>query len=687
MGLVSAHRRSIFTGVWMLAAAIICWLQVTTLQQRFRDDQALAYLSASERHATLAAIDRLGIGTTAMAGFWLVSSIVLLAVYLVLGWLLVRRGQPAGFSIWLALVTLSMTSLIYPPDIPDYFPNQPVHEAVVKAATMIGVSGFFTLPLLFPTGRFVPRWTIALGAYILLEMALFAWTGEGTPGGPPWLEAILTTIFFGVIAGSAIYRYRWVSNADQRRQSRWVLFGFLIGIPCFLIGDAMMRNVDDSPRGAFFLIGFPLLVLVGFNAPFIAVASAVLYHRLFDIDVVLGRTMVWLAMTALVVGTYIAIVLGLGTLFDTRDNLVLAIVATGLVAVAFQPVHARVQRAVNRFVFGDRDDPYAVISRVGHQLAGASGLADLLPQLVRLTAESLRLPYVALYLDRTQGLELAAAVGSPTGTSQRFPLAWQGQPVGALDVAPRGPGEPFNAADRRLLEDLASQIGLAAHAVTLAQDLQASRERIVTSREEERRRLRRDLHDGLGAQLAALMMQTGIARSQVRIDPARAEAELDLLRDELKVALAEIRELVQGLRPPALDELGLAGALRSRLERLGRGPSEHPLALTVEIAEPLPPLTAATEVAVYRIVEEAVTNVLRHARASTLQVVIRHDPSALEVTVRDDGAGIPADHSSGVGWQSMRERTSELGGSIVVGPGPDGQGTSVQARFPLEVTS
>lgn len=680
-----ADRRRIHTGLWLAVAVVLCWLNLGTLQDQFAADRNLEHLSSAEQQATLAALDRLGISTTVAAGYWLVSSLLLFVIYLALGWLLVRRGQPAGFATWLAVVMLCTTAMIYPPEIPNFIPDQPA-QSIVRMTTMIGVSGFFILPLVFPTGKFIPRWTILLGAYAMVEMLIFAWTGRGTPVGPVWMEVVASILFFGIITGSAFYRYRRISDAVQRQQSRWVLLGFLVGIPAFLLGDAMMRNIDDSPLGAFFLVGFSIFIQIGFSAPFIAVALAVLYHRLFDIDVVLGRTLVWVAMSALVVGTYIAVVLGLGGLFDSRDNLVLSIVATGLVAVLFQPVRERVQRQVNRFVFGDRDDPYAVISRLGQQLADSTGLADLLPQLVHLTAESLRLPYVALYLDRTGSLELAAAIGSPTDAAQRFPLAWRGQAVGVLDVAPRGRGEPFNAADRRLLEDLASQIGLAVHAVTLAQDLQASRERIVTSREEERRRLRRDLHDGLGAQLAALTMQAGIARSLIRRDPAQAEAELDLLRDELRVGLTDIRNLVQGLRPPALDELGLAGALRARLERVSRGTPDRPLAVTIDIADPLPPLSAAAEVAIYRIVEEATTNVVRHAGASRLWVVIREDEGVLKVTVRDDGVGMAQPGVSGVGTQSMRERTGELGGSIEIGPGADGRGTMVRAHLPLETS-
>jgi signal transduction histidine kinase len=259
--------------------------------------------------------------------------------------------------------------------------------------------------------------------------------------------------------------------------------------------------------------------------------------------------------------------------------------------------------------------------------------------------------------------------------------------VGSLDVAPRSPGEVFGQADRRILEDLARQIGVAARTVSLADDLQHSRERIITAREEERRRLRRDLHDGLGAQLAALIMQAGIARSLVRTDPAAADQELTELREELRAAVADIRRLVYGLRPPALDELGLVGALRARLARLDRGGIEADSpALQVDFvaSESLPPLSAAAEVATFRIIEEAVTNVVKHAQATHAVVTLRVDAETVLITISDDGVGLPpAIESSGLGLQSMRERATEIGGSCTITANPDGCGTLVRVTVPI----
>jgi signal transduction histidine kinase len=230
-----------------------------------------------------------------------------------------------------------------------------------------------------------------------------------------------------------------------------------------------------------------------------------------------------------------------------------------------------------------------------------------------------------------------------------------------------------------LLEDLARQAEVAVHAVRLTADLQRSRERLVATREEERRRLRRDLHDGLGAQLAGLNVQAGTLRRIIPSDPRTADELVLELREELRGAIADIRRLVYDLRPPALDDLGLVEALRQLAERYDS--KDAPLRVVVEAPENLPNLPAAIEVAIYRITQEALTNVARHARARTCVVRLSvNDDVALEIV--DDGVGIPAGRSAGVGLSSMHERAEELGGGCIVEALPGG-GTRVLARLPL----
>ena len=295
--------------------------------------------------------------------------------------------------------------------------------------------------------------------------------------------------------------------------------------------------------------------------------------------------------------------------------------------------------------------------------------------------------------------QIAAAYGLAVPLPLRLPLTYQSERVGELLIAPRGPGESFTPAEQRLLRDIAQQAGVAAHAVRLTGDLQRSRERLVTAREEERRRLRRDLHDGLGPALAIHSLKIGAARSLLaqtlapiaepppsRPSVASADVLLAELEQDIASTLADIRRLVYDLRPPTLDELGLAAAIRESAARyaLAAAPNLEPLRITVDAPEHLPPLPAAVEVAAFRITQEALTNVLRHARARTCRICLSvADDLVLEIV--DDGLGLSAaanGHGGGVGLASMRERAGELGGACLIETPPAG-GTRVFAHLPL----
>jgi signal transduction histidine kinase len=273
----------------------------------------------------------------------------------------------------------------------------------------------------------------------------------------------------------------------------------------------------------------------------------------------------------------------------------------------------------------------------------------------------------------------------------RLPLVYQGAWIGQMVLGPRAPGEPFTSADRRLLDDLSHQVAVAARAVRLtaelqrvARDLQQSRERLVVAREEERRRLRRDLHDGLGPTLAALALSASTIPDMIPTNPIAAGSLARQLEADIRATVGEIRRLIHDLRPPALDELGLTGAIRDRASQLASRPESGATRgprVRVEAPEKLPPLPAAVEVAAYRIVEEALTNAVRHAQAH-LCIIRLSLAVALELTIIDDGAGLPPDYQAGVGLRSMRERAEELGGEVRVEPQPRG-GTRVWARLPI----
>jgi signal transduction histidine kinase len=314
---------------------------------------------------------------------------------------------------------------------------------------------------------------------------------------------------------------------------------------------------------------------------------------------------------------------------------------------------------------------------------------EVLPSLVATMHDALKLSYAAVALRRDEGLVVAASAGQLVGEPLALPLSYQGAEVGQLIVGPRAAGEPWSPADRRLLADLAHHAGVVAHGVRVMAELQRAREQLVLAREEERRRLRNDLHDGLGPSLAALALTAAAVGELIARDPDAAERAAAQLQRAIRASVADVRRLVYDLRPPTLDELGLVEAIREQAARLGvqaPGPGDALAGLRIELdaPAPLPALPAAVEVAAFRLAQEALANVARHAHARSCVVRLTCVAGrALEVEIEDDGVGIPPERRAGVGLHSMRERAAELGGVCVIERARQG-GTRVAAWLPLD---
>jgi len=510
-----------------------------------------------------------------------------------------------------------------------------------------------------------------------------------------WTETVVWLGALGTVLYSQIHRYRHTSNAMQRQQIKWVVFGISVAFGGFLgINMALAAAGAEAPTSpsalVAYLVGYTVIGYLAMLLIPVLIGIAMLRHHLFDIDLVINRTLVYGALTACVVGIYMLVVGELGSLLQARSNFVILLLAAGLVAVLFAPLRNRLQRGVNHLMYGERDEPYTVLSRLGQRLEVTLAPDAALRAIVETVAQALKLPHAAITLKQGGEFAVAAEYGTAAGEPVILPLAYQREQVGQLILTPRSPGEEFTSSDRRLLEDLARQAGVAVHAVLLTADLQRSRERLVNAREEERRRLRRDLHDGLGPQLAAQTLKVGSARSLYPRDPAAADALLADLEVEMEAALTDVRRLVYNLRPPALDELGLAGAIREAAAQYGawRTPNNSDKAerldISVHAPELLLSLPAAVEVAAYRIAQEALTNVVRHAEARTCVIRLSLG-EAVELEISDDGVGLPEDRRAGVGLTSMRERAAELGGTCVIEPMPQG-GTHVLALHKLQVT-
>jgi signal transduction histidine kinase len=340
-------------------------------------------------------------------------------------------------------------------------------------------------------------------------------------------------------------------------------------------------------------------------------------------------------------------------------------------------------------LYGRRDEPYAVLSHLGRRLEATLAPSAVLETIVQTVAQALRLPYAALTLQQGDNPVLAAAYGHPASECVRWPLVYQSEAVGELLLAPRGPGETFSSADTCLLDDLARQAGVAAHAVQLTAELQASlrdlrhsRERLVVAQEEERRRVQRDLHDGLGPTLASIHMRLGSCLELASAIPAEALVrELETVDELVRQATADIRRLVHDLRPPALEQLGLVPALRQNVGRFAR---ETGIATDVQLQLDRS-LPAAAEVALFRVVQEALVNISKHASAQHVAVRLEELDDWIELTVADDGVGMPTGNNAaahGAGLRGMRDRADLLGGQFDIAS-PPGGGTHLRLRIPL----
>jgi two-component system, NarL family, sensor kinase len=482
--------------------------------------------------------------------------------------------------------------------------------------------------------------------------------------GPLWA---VTDLAFLVIYASSIVslvvRYRRGSEVE-RRQLLWLLLA------------ALIVAVYAGLIWGIFATG-PILGLLVFTLIPVAIAVAVLRHQLLDIRIAVARALLYGLLTAAAAGAYVGVVALLDALIRSRVSLGAAVVASVIVAIGFNPARVRLQRLIDRALYGDRRDPARAVSLVGERLAGpgAAGLAGVLQAL----CESLRLPFAEV---RSGEVEVAAH-GTPPELLHAFPLSYDGTRIGDLIVGLRAGQGRLGPPDIAVLELLAGPLTVALQATTLSAALQESRLAIVAAREEERRRLRRDLHDGLGPMLTGIAFKADAARNTLAAEPPQASQLIGELRQDTTAAIADIRRLVNDLRPPALDDLGLIGALREQSDRLARRPDGGSVPVRISAPDSLPPLPAAVEVAAYRIITEALTNAARHSGASRIQVRLECvGDGRLCLEVKDNGGASGSPWKPGVGLISIRERAAELGGACQAGPDPAGGG-SVVASLPL----
>ena len=456
---------------------------------------------------------------------------------------------------------------------------------------------------------------------------------------------------------SLVVRYRR-GDEQRRRQLLWLVLAAIVVIAVVIPWS--------------FVSGTPIVVLLAFPLIPVAVAVGIVRAQLLDIRLVVSRALAWLLLSLGAVTGYVVLVAALDTVISARVGR--SALVTVLVALALAPLLPRVQRLVDRWMYGDRGNPARVASRVGEELL--SGDAGDLTGVAEAVRTALRLPYVAV----RSAISLLAEAGTSDGAVDRVPLSYGGEEVGELVVGLRAGERRLSSTDRSTLLIVAASLALAVRAVALSHDLRRSRERLVMAREEERRRIRQDLHDGLGAALTGIALSADAAGNLVGTEPAAASSLLTGLRHDVREAIGDVRRLVDDLRPPALDELGLLQALRQRADQLAWRADGTTIDVRIDVPETLPALPAAVEVAAFRIATEALTNVARHAHATGATLRLECN-GRLDLAVLDDGRS-EAPWAPGVGLSGMRDRAVELGGTFEAGP--CAAGGRVVVSIPLE---
>ncbi len=490
------------------------------------------------------------------------------------------------------------------------------------------------------------------------------------------------------------------ADADRRHQIKWVAFGAVVTITTIIgLNSVPVGNTGLPPLWYFFIAG-PLLIIAGLAIP-VAIGLAVFKYHLYDIDVIISRTLVYGALAVLITAVYIGIAVGIGTLVGSggQPNLWLSIIATVIVAVGFQPVRERVQKVANRLVYGKRATPYEVLSEFSEQLAETHAADQVLPRMARVLQEGAGAEAATVWL-RTSGY-LRPAATFPESMAQHEPLLMnnglvpaipgadaavrvehQGELLGVFSVAKRK-GESLTPMEEKLIGDLANQAGLVLRNVRLTaelrqrlEDLRTSRQRLVQAQDEERRRLERNLHDGAQQHLVAIKVKLGLAQILVAKTPEQARATVAALKVDADEALETLRALARGIYPPLLADKGLVVALESQSRKVS-------VPVTVD-ADAMQRYTQEVEATVYFCVLEALQNVQKYARASRAIVTLRDEGGTLTFQVHDDGAGFdPSTVAKGAGLTNMSDRVDALDGSVEISSHP-GAGTTVRGQLPVE---
>jgi signal transduction histidine kinase len=675
---------------------------------------------------------------TDQGGYFYVSAFVFLTVAFVLVGAFIVFRQPSNTIGWLLIAIPLMAEVaFFMGDYATYgLVTRPGSLPAARWAAWVDrwdivpmFASFIPLFLLFPDGRAPSRrwrpvllFTVAAIALATISFALtpgrmtgaFSDLEKANVVNPLGIDALsgpikdltgisgFASLAAAFLAGaSLVVRFR-SRRGDERQQVKWLAFvgvAFLSAFVLTLVASSFFRE-ESHASNLVGNIGFGMMTLilaVGIPA---ACAFAILKYHLYDLDVVVNKTVVYALLAAFITAVYVGIVVGIGAAIGNKRNLGLSILATAVVAVAFQPVRNRVQHFANRLVYGKRATPYEVLSEFSDRMSGTYATEDLLPRMARILGEGTGASAAQVWLrveDQLRpeaGWPGDAALGNDPmplsdgelppmeGVDRALAVRHGGELLGALSVTkPRG--DPLRPAEEKLMEDLASGAGLVLRNVRLTgellarlRELHASRQRIVAAQDEERRRLERNLHDGAQQQLVALQVKLSLAE-RIAEEDCRVKDQLGALKQEATEALENLRDLARGIYPPLLADKGLQPALASQARK-----ATFPVSVEAEHLSRYP---QDAEAAVYFCVLEALQNVAKYAGASHAVVRLHEQDGHLAFEVTDDGAGFDSTKTSyGTGLQGMADRLAAQGGTLEVRSRP-GEGTTVIGWVPVPV--
>jgi signal transduction histidine kinase len=647
----------------VVAVAVLAASLPASYAQRLRTCEGAGCPQDSLTPVEVERLTALGLGQGGYAALTLTLVLVVALTYLAVAGLLLRAvgdRRDAAFSA----AVLIVAGVTFAQTLPALAVGSTAGRVVVEAFEVAATAVFVGWLLTFPDGRFRPRAGIGIVLVLLVADAL-ARFGVSPPAP---VEAAGTAALFGLVLAVVVRRFSGWSRTERRRAS-WVVGGFGIALVGLALASLLQQGAGVGP-GSVADLAVQVGICVAFLAIPLGVAAAMVRRGLFGVGPGLARAMTYALLTAVAFGAYILVVAMAAALSLGRSGA--PVVTAALLAVAIHPVYLVLRRAVNRLLYGTPEDPSELLAR----LAEAPGPAPTAEVLER-AAEALRHVLAVTAVEITvPGVTTAVAGEAGVGVTERVGLRHHGDVVGELVLYRPEAESELPARARALGEPVLAHVALLCHAAALDHHLHESRRELVTAREEERRRIRNDLHDGVGPTLGAIGLSLAAAGHTLGSDPDKARVLLQQARRQTSVALLDVRRAVYGLRPPALDELGLVGALEAFVRGVGAD-----MDVTVEADAPTATrrLPAAVEVAAYLIALESVTNAVRHSSGSRCTVVLDAGAHRLVLEVSDDGS--QAGDGPGVGMASMADRAAELGGSLHVTRTP--HGTTVRAELPL----